>query len=316
MVLDKTPRIMFDDTEGVDMKKGVTLVVCFSRRWCIHNFFACMTKLKLPDEPVHLLMFDNNESVLLFEELSKEYEKYKGAFASARYYKSFRTGGALRSEAKKSSYKLSKLPKIYAMHRDVIKMLTTERFVMLEDDTLFPGNCMVKLLKLIDNNNDVGIAIGISTGRSPTKHIPTRLGVHYLEMENGFIRRRISPRDTLKGIYEVDCCGWYCFASYKTIWAKGFVGMSKYLHKIPRFALDNYHTYNIHKMGYKILADFSIWTKHMNANQDRILFWTKGDAVPMLDIWLPEFNVYAQGVRLIKGQDTKYLRKWKGTTKK
>jgi len=315
MKINKTPRFIFDNSKGKDMDAGFTLLVCFSRRWCVHNFFTHFNKLKIPLERCHLLIFDNSDNILLTNELKKRIELYKDAFYTTRLYKSFRTGGSLRSLQLKGTYQKSKLPKIYAMHRDFLRLIKTDVFVMLEDDTLVPPNCVIRMLKLLKEDDTVGIVTGIETGRSTAKHVPTRLGVHYILKKGDFLLERLTPRPNLRGVIEVDACGWYCCASYVKLWKKGFKGMSKYLRTMPRFALDNYQTSNIHDLGYKILADFNIQCTHMNIAQDKIIMWTRKDAVAMVDVWVPKYNNYGQGIWLEKNQDKKYI-KWYQKPKK
>lgn len=307
--INRTPRYLINTTKGKDMKKGFTLIVTFSRKWCVHNFFAHFNKLEIDLDNCHFILFDNSNNALLTDALLKKAEVYKDAFYTFRLYKSFRSGGSLRTLQRKGSYKLSKLPKIYRLHRDFLKMITTEEFVLLEDDTLIPPHAIVRLLELLRADKKVGMVTGIETGRSMFKHHPTRLGVHYLTKKNGFILERISPKPQKRGILEVDACGWYCCASYRKLWTLGFKGMSKYLYKIPRFALDNYQTSNIKDAGYKILADFGIQCIHMNVAGPRIVFWTQKDAIPMVDVWIPKWKMYGQGIWLEHGETNKYL-KW------
>jgi hypothetical protein len=64
----------------------------------------------------------------------------------------------------------------------------------------------------------------------------------------------------------------------------------------PRFALDNFHTNNIKLMGYDILADFSLWCRHMQLSVGHIIEWGKEHAIPMVDVYIPRFDSYAQGI--------------------
>ena len=74
--------------------------------------------------------------------------------------------------------------------------------------------------------------------------------------------------------------------------------MDKYIGDVPRFAMDVIHTNNIVLAGWDILADFSLWCVHMNSTPKKILFWGKRQCRPQLDLWLPDWQVYAQGVLL------------------
>ncbi len=298
--IDRTPRFLFDNTEGKNMQDGFTLVVCFSRNWCVGPFFKAFNKLRIDLDKCHLLIFDNTDNVLLENSLKRKVDIYKDIFYTTRLYKSWRKGGDQRMGAEDRGFHYSKLPYIYAMHLDFLKMITTDKFVLLEDDTLPPPMAVHKLLQHLEKNPDVGVATAIATGRSPFKFVKTRLGVHYIKRKGNKILERITPRPYLEKAriktFSVDACGWYCCASYKHLWELGFKGMDKFLSEIPRFALDNFHTNNIKRAGWDILADFSLQCKHMNLSGGRILYWTIKQAVPMLDIWIPKYKTYAQGV--------------------
>ncbi|GAI11374.1 unnamed protein product, partial [marine sediment metagenome] len=96
----------------------------------------------------------------------------------------------------------------------------------------------------------------------------------------------------------VDACGWYCCAARKDAWKKAFEGMDEWIADVPRFAMDVVHTNNMVRNGWELLADFSLWCVHMNHTPDKILFWGKRQCRPQLDLWLPDWKVYAQGIPL------------------
>jgi len=292
----KKGEFIFDNTKGKDLTAGFTLVVTFSRKWCVQNFFAAFNKLYIDMKNCHLIIFDNSCNIELEKVLIRKAGHYKENFASVRLYKSWRISKRTRTGAPDEGVEKSALPVIYAMHKDFLEMVKTDKFVLLEDDTLPPKNAVWKLLWLLDENPNAAIATAIATGRGPFKYVPTRLGVHYIKRLKNKIQIRVTPPPTLRGVKKMDCVGWYCLAAKTKIYKKGFEGMEEYFPKIARFALDGYQTNNLRQMGYDLLADFSLWCKHMNLAQNRIVFWGKNDAIPMVDIWLPMFGEYAQGI--------------------
>jgi len=191
-----------------------------------------------------------------------------------------------------------KLPFIYAMYLDVIKLTKTEILVVMEDDTLCPKHAIVRLLTTFEKYGRKAFISGIETNRGPHEDIKTRLGIHYLKREGNRIFERISLDPNTKGQVPVDATGWYCCISTPEIWKKGFEGIEDYFTDIPRFALDNFHTNNIKLAGIPLIADFDIWCTHMEIRPDKIIKWGKKSAVKMADIWLPEYKTYAQGVVL------------------
>jgi len=184
------------------------------------------------------------------------------------------------------------------MQQDIIDLITTDRFVQLEDDTLAPVDTIPRLLSLLEKHKNCGIATAIETGRSFEPWIKTRTGVHYLKMKENKLMERISLSPWHKGLVKVDGCGYYCFATWTHLWKETFKLMPKDMSDIPRFAMDNIQTNKVLALGFDILADFSLWCTHMNLTPEKILFWGRPQAVKMADLWIPRYNTYAQGIIL------------------
>jgi len=179
-------------------------------------------------------------------------------------------------------------------------MITTETFACIEDDTIVPPNALERLYSLLDLNKKIAVVSALETGRSPYRTQKVRVGVHYIKRRGDLILERISPSPYLRGVREVDACGWYCFVAYTDIWKQALKLMPRNRSKIPRFALDGLHTNNIKRLGYKILADFDLWCLHMNLCGGQIIFWERDQARKTLDVWLPRWKKHAQGVILTK----------------
>lgn len=304
----KKPVFLLDTTEGVDMKKGFTLVLCFSRRWCIVPFFEAFDKLRIPVDDCHLLIFCNSDSPLLERDLLVYAERYRKVFKTVRMYQSYRRGRGTMSNIPSDPDHRGKLPYIYAMYLDIIDLVTTEVFINLEDDTTVPSGAVMRLLSIMEENNNRAFVTGIETNRGPYEGVKTRLGVHYIKREGNRIIERLSLDPDTRGVVPVDACGWYCCASTPEIWKLGFEGVEKYFWEIPRFALDMFHTNNLKLAGIPVLADFGTWCKHMEGRNDKIIYWGKKQAVPMADIWLPKYKTYAQGVVLGRGKACTFVK--------
>ena len=296
----RTPRFLVNTVKDVDKKMDFTLVLAFSRRWCVFPFFRAFEKLRIPMDRCHLLIYCNKDSVLLENELLERAKAYTGAFKSVRLYSSYRRSMGTTPLVKHDKEHRGKLPFIYAMYLDIIDMCETEKMLVMEDDTIIPNNAVLNLLNHMNRYKNRVFASGIETNRGPYEDIKTRLGVHYMKRKGDLILERLSLDPNTKGVVPVDACGWYCCASTPKIWKRGFRGMDKYLYEIPRFALDMFHTNNIKRAGIPVIADFGIWCKHMEIRPDKIIYWTKKQAVPMADIWIPQYKTYAQGVVLDK----------------
>ncbi len=294
----KTGVFVFDNTKGVNMKEGFTLALCFSRRWCVEPFFKAFEKLKVPWKDCHLLVFCNKDSVLLENDLLEFVKIYADVCKSARLYSSFRKCKGSNTLIPSDPDHRGKLPYIYAMYLDLIDLISTEVFVSFEDDTTVPPNAVMDLLDLLGKHNNRAFVSGIETNRGPYEEIKTRLGVHSIKRRKNKIIERVSLDPNTKGIVKVDACGWYCFATTVKIFRMGFCGIEEYFYEIPRFALDMFHTNNLKRLRIPVYADFGIWCYHMEPRVDKIIYWGKKQAVKMMDLWLPKYNIYAEGIIL------------------
>ena len=297
-------KLLLDTTREWDNKRnlpkcidcGFTLVLCFSRRWCVKPFFERFVQMPIDVDRCHLIIFDNSDRTLLKNELLPWAKKLAKVFYTVRYYKSYRpVGGTFRWEPDQGINK-SKIPKIYKMHLDLLDLIHTKKFVMLEDDTIPPKEAVDKLLWLLDHNKDAAVVSGIATGRDPNPEARTRLGAHYIIRKDDRLIERYSPPSNLQGVQEMDAVGTYCFASYTDLWKWTNEKIKFNFSQLPRFALDGTQTNNLKRKGYKILVDFGMWCDHLQACGGKIISWGKKQAVPMVDVWISKYQDYAQGI--------------------
>ena len=287
-----------------DKKKGITLVVCFSRTPFVPIFFKSLDQMKLPRLNIHLLVYDNTNDIDLGIKLKAEVEKRLTEYLSVRFYKSYIFGrGNIRGSGNEQ-FKNSKLHNIWLMWLNLYiyknGMIHTPLFFQLEDDTIAPPDAFKRLFSTLYKKPKAAMVTGISTGRAPVPWIPVGLGVHKMKMKGLFCLERHSLNPDTKGIVEVDGCGVYCFAARTDFFKSGFDGYDPIKLKVPFFGLDNIMTWNIKKHGWKLLADFSIWVSHLNISSSRIIAFSKDQAVEMYSVWLPKCNNYAQGVHVKK----------------
>jgi len=293
-----------------------TLLIPFSRHWCVAPFFDAFHRAEIDVKKCHLVIIDNTDNLILEKRLTARAKLYAGFFKSVRLFKTWRQGGRESIVSKnpegKKGWRSSKIPYIFELHKDMMRLCRTERFVLLEDDTIPPfrkfPHLVHRLLSILDENPLCGISTAIETGRSMITFFPVRLGVHYLEREGNRIIWRLSPGPNLSGVHKVDACGWYCCASYKDLWVRAIRDMSRYVEDVPRFALDVIHTNNIMRAGYDILADFSLWCTHMQHTNAGIFHWGKKHAQASIDLWIPWLNDYAQGMGLTQPHHEKLIR--------
>jgi len=300
-------KYLINTLEKSEREEGTTLICCFSRMLFVPYFFAALKKIKMPRKDIHLLIFDNTQDGLLQIKLEEAIKKIQNKYKSVRFYKSYLKGRGSIAGSGNEQFDNSKLYNIWSMWKRLFvnknKMIFTPTFFQLEDDEISPPECFEKLFKTLKKDPKIAMVTAISTGRSPYPWFPVRLGVHNLEMKKFKILKRNSLDPNTKGIVDVDCCGVYCFAARTDLYKKGFNNYDPKKYKVPFFGMDNVLTWNIKQQGYKILADFSVWVSHLECSGHRIIAFSKEQAIRMSDIWLPEFNNYAQGVEVKeKGQ--------------
>jgi len=283
---------------------GVTLVCCFSRKIFVPYFFEALKELELPKDSVHLLVYDNTEDPLLQAELASQVEKIAPKFRSVRLYKSYLKGRGNITGSGNEMFKISKLYNIWQMWKKIYVskggMIYTSLMFQLEDDTIAPPWAYKRLFQVLEKHPEAAMVTGISTGRNPLPWVPVRLGVHYLKAKGFKILERHYLNPAFKGIVEVDCSGVYCFAARTALFKKGFRNYDPDKYKTPFFGMDNVLTWNIKKQGYSILADFSVWVSHLDCSGTRILAFSKDQAIEQVDLWIPKFSNYAQGIEVKK----------------
>jgi len=278
----------------------ITLVGTFSRVNMVNPWLIALYKMKLPREKIHLLLYNNTDNITLHNVLTQEIPYLKTLFRSVTYFRSNRTGGKTIIGQDNDNFNKSKLKPIWEMWNDIKDMIETSVFMLIEDDTIAPPYAFERLFYDLFTLKKAGFVTGIETGRSMFSWMPTRLGVHRLVRKGNKIIKRISLNPNSKGIHEIDCSGVYCFITYTDIYRKAFKGMDKYIKSVPFFGMDNILTNNIQKLGYKLYADFSVWCDHLQQSAGKLFAFNRKQAVQMADIWIPEFNNYAQGIIIKK----------------
>lgn len=308
----RQPELIYDTFKGskADLRRpagfsqGFTLVLTFSRPWCVPPFFSRFQELEMDLDQCHLLIVDNTIFSNLRDLLLERAKAYTPFFKSVRVLKTYEDCGGFIKPAMRQMSKGSPGEHTLNCHINFIKHVTTRRFVCIEDDTLPTINAIPRLLQLLKSPSHPSISTGIETTRSTDKYSRLRLGVHYTRSVGYKIIERLSPPPHKKGIYEVDACGWFCFASYTHLWQDTLEEVQKHLDEIPFNMLDTVHT-NLHcKAGHKIMADFSISCTHMASDSKIIHKCTKDRAIPQVDIYLPTYDVWQSGIPIPWDNDT------------
>ena len=287
------PKFLLDNLQRKDCAKGFTLVLCFSRRFCINPFFETFNRMKFNRKKCHLLVFDNTDICLIDRDLLPVIDKISDQFLSVRYYKTFRQGGSvLRGERNDDFYK-SKIFPISEMQHDIISLVTTDTFVQMEDDEIPQNlNTIPRLLCLLNKKN-VGIATGVSSARNP-ELTTVGMGVHQLVVRDGDrITKRICCSPKTKGVVEVQGTGFYLFAAKSELWLEALEDARNVASGLPHWAFDTWTTNQVYQHGHKILADFSCWCDHLQARPEGPYSFNQKDAVLDAYTYIPELDVYS-----------------------
>jgi len=293
-------KYLVNTLQNKNKQEGSTLILTFSRKIMVPFFFASFNKMQLPKKDIHLIIYDNTEDEPLKDALMQDLEFCFHGFKSVRFYKSYLKGRGNITGCGNEQFKQSKLQNIWLMWLRMKKMIFTETFFVLEDDTICPPNAFKRLMSLLLRNKGIGFVTAIETGRHAYPWLPVRTGVHKVKMKGmKVLERRSFPAQT-KGVVSIDAAGVYCFAARTKAYLDGFKGYNPISLKVPFFALDNVLTWNIKQHGWKVLADFSLWCSHLEASSARIIAFSKDQVVEMADIWLPEYNNYSSGVEIKK----------------
>lgn len=265
-------------------------------------FFNALTDLDLPREKIHLLIYNNTEKPELKEKLETVVkifqEDLEPKFKEITLFTSNRTGGQTLLGQENDNFTKSKLSPIYEMWKDIKDMIKTDVFFQLEDDTIAPPYAFNKLIEDLFSLPFAGLVTGIETGRSNLPYQKVGLGVGFLERAGNKILKRVNPDPNTKGILEIDSCGVYCFAAFTSVWQQAFDGYDDYVSNTPFFGMDLILTNNIKKQCYKIYADFDVWCDHMQMCGGEMYPFNKKQAIKTGNIWIPEFNNYAQGIEI------------------
>ena len=296
---------LINNTIKAEENEGITFVCTFSRALLVPIFFKAFNQMDLPKKDIHLLVYDNTQDFFLKTKLLAEVEPLVPLFKSVRLFKSNLKGQGSISGSGNEIFEESVLFNIWSMWLKIKDMIFTKTFFQLEDDTIAPPDAFTKLFFELEKDENIGLVTGIETGRNPYPWVPVRLGVHYMKVINKDdvnkfkILERQSLHPDTKGVVEVDGTGVYCMAVRTKAWLDGFDGFDPVKHRCMFFAMDNTLVWNMKLKGWKILADFSIWCSHLQASAGRIVAFSKDQALEMGDVWLSDYNSYAQGVEKV-----------------
>ena len=297
-------KFVYNTLKPETKKDGITLVVTISKIQMLPFFFEGLKNMDLPREEMHLLIYDNTDSPAVLEAIHEGLEfclcPKCPQFKSIRIFKSFlKPKGALMGSGNEI-FKKSKLANIWHMWQRIYKMVWTDTFFQLEDDTICPPDSFRRLWGLLQADSSVGFVTAIETGRNAIPYVPVRVGVHKIKLKRGKLIKRESFDPEITGVQEIDSSGVYCFAARTEAYKTGFIDYKPIANIFSLFAMDNVLTYNIKQHGWKLLADFDCWCGHLQLCSGGISIFGKDQALHYVDLYIPEYDNYAIAIEVKK----------------
>ena len=178
------------------------------------------------------------------------------------------------------------------MHKEKLKLITTDIFVSLEDDNLPPKNAVARLLELLRANPGVGYATGVNCYRCPQIHKMGMGVTQQIVMDHEKVIKKVSCSPNLTGVHEIVSGGFNCYAVRTKAYADAFKTMEEKGFFPTYIGNDVLITYLIKLNGLKLLADFDLWCDHMQELPDGIYFYNKKDAIQDSYIWSDREKIY------------------------
>jgi len=291
-------KFLIDTTADKDMDKGFTLSFLFSKQFCVTPFFNALAKMRIPLDNCHLIIFDNTDKKPLGEMLYEIALDLKDRFYSLRFYKSYRQGSQQILVHSKKSNKVSKIPFIMAAYKDIVRMVTTNQFIHIEDDTICPPHTILRLLRDAEVYGSESFISGVEPNRITMPFEKTRLGVHYFHVKKNTLLQRVSLSPKCQGVKKVDAAGHYCFITSKKTFRRGMFKMPVFRNNPFTVTFDGYHTYNLTRNNIPVYADFNIKCFHIHPTPEKTVYTAPDQANSQLDCYIPEYDTWAIGIIL------------------
>jgi hypothetical protein len=172
-----------------------------------------------------------------------------------------------------------------SMHRQILGMINTDVFFMMEDDSLPQPDAVIRLLELLDSDPDCVMASGVLTHRCPGLHKMGITPAEEIEWQDDMIIMRKAFNPETKGVVEAKATGFYCFAAKIFPYIRAFNEAQRRGLLMTYIGHDIVVTNVITQLGGKVLVDFGVWGGHMQKHSGGIYTFTKKDAVWDYYVW-------------------------------
>lgn len=248
-----------------------TFVSLISRDEVLGDYFAQIPTLGIPKNSHWLIMADTNDPKLV-ERIRTLANTQVGNFSSVRMFVTGTQNETYSRDFEVRGLRIGNLIKII-INQAAARMGGTPYLFMVEDDTIAPPNAYKRLKKIIEGRPNMAYASGIECGRGFTKHT----GVCRLtEDERGEVIARHIPKMKNHGVEPIQGGGWYC-------WIGRVPLLKRYADTQKMKAIDGkmlgpdvLMVYDLTKMGFEAVVDFSIQCLHRDSKRNEWLPATRG----------------------------------------
>jgi len=174
-----------------------------------------------------------------------------------------------------------------SMHKNVLDMVTTRIFVMMEDDYMPPEDAVEKLLNLLIGTDRAAVASAVQTYRCP-HHGPMGIApseVVLMDHEKIIYKRCCPPG--LKGVHEVEGTSFSCFAAKAEPYREAFRLARKRKLLMTYIGHDQVIMNCVRQLRWKVLVDFGVWGAHAHLKTSEIVLFGRDLAVQDEYSWDP-----------------------------
>ena len=267
-----------------------TLVIKFSRDWCLIPFFKAFNELKFEKKDCNLILINNTfDSVLsdsLFSMFLRNSVSYKSIQLIQTNNRPFERGDPdwhkdvphpFTTWTGYNSFQMIKLI------RDIVQ---DEIHIQLEDDSLPHPDAITHLLKIMEENKNCACAVTPIVNRDIFHNTSCMQAYSKIEKKDGFIIRRLSMPPNLTGVHEIVATSYANVAFRKNPFNIAVSYVENLPCKIKKSGSDIYLTNFLHELGHKILLDYDCWGIHF----DRSRTYEKKDCAIWGIIWNEKLN--------------------------
>jgi len=232
-------------------EKDLTLFIPFSREILLARFFDWLDNAKINRKKTHLVFLDHTHSKFARDKFLAEEGKWK----------SVRVLSIARPKELEPGMKRWK---VIADNMNYIpKMCYTELFAVVEDDTIPDLDAIPRLLKTIEKREDVAMIEGVELARQNKSH---HVGAWDVTVQNGKAVGATSKALKDSGIEEISGGGFYCMVCRTEPTQR--IGFKIKLDG-ARTGPDIVYAYELTKLGYKVLIDWSVRCTHLQYSKER-----------------------------------------------